>query len=133
MAAAERYGGVLLYAAPPERIPDLINDVEAFVLSAPTDPILTAILVHYQLIAIHPFRDGNGRVACLAMELLLHHLDACPTSDLNLRRMTDVNYATLGRALHDALRYGALTNYALVWLGLIEGACRRLTETHPTT
>ena len=34
-------------------------------------PVVRAALAHHQLVAIHPFIDGNGRTARLAMNLLL--------------------------------------------------------------
>ncbi len=35
------------------------------------NPIIVAAIVHHELVAIHPFTDGNGRVARLVMNLIL--------------------------------------------------------------
>ena len=35
------------------------------------DPLVWAFLMHYQLEAIHPFRDGNGRIGRLTLALMI--------------------------------------------------------------
>lgn len=57
---------------PPERVDGLLNDFEGF-LHAPDqlDPLVRAFLAHYQFEAIHPFRDGNGRVGRLLLALTI--------------------------------------------------------------
>jgi Fic family protein len=35
-------------------------------------PVVLAALVHFRLVSIHPFGDGNGRVTRLAMNFVLH-------------------------------------------------------------
>ena len=55
----------------PLKIPDLIHDFVQAVNSHTQHPVLQATKAHYQLVAIHPFVDGNGRTARLLMNLLL--------------------------------------------------------------
>jgi Fic family protein len=43
------------------------------------DPLVDAFLVHYQLEAIHPFMDGNGRVGRLFLAILIQ--EWCGLSD----------------------------------------------------
>ena len=57
---------------PPDLIPGLLADWEAFVHDeAPLPPLVRCALMHYQFEAIHPFRDGNGRIGRLLIPLLL--------------------------------------------------------------
>ena len=54
-------------------IPSLIGNWENYVNAADDalDPLIRAILAHYQFEAIHPFRDGNGRTGRILMVLQL--------------------------------------------------------------
>ncbi len=49
-------------------------------------PILLAAQAHHRLVAIHPFIDGNGRTARLAMNLLLMRSGYPPTVILRINR-----------------------------------------------
>jgi Fic family protein len=62
-------GSPLVLPAPVE-IPALMGDFVAWLAAAPASPE-TAFLAHAQLVAIHPFSDGNGRTARLLMNLVL--------------------------------------------------------------
>jgi len=58
---------------PPQHIPAAVDAFEKF-LNLPLDnvPVLVWLaMVHYQFEAIHPFRDGNGRIGRLLITLLL--------------------------------------------------------------
>jgi len=62
------------YTPPPaQTIPDLISNWEAYVNNKDQelDPLIRAIVAHYQFEAIHPFRDGNGRTGRILMVLQL--------------------------------------------------------------
>jgi len=54
-------------------IPRLIGNWEKYVNEGkgPSDPLIRAIIAHYQFEAIHPFRDGNGRTGRILMVLQL--------------------------------------------------------------
>jgi len=54
------------------RVPSLVDELIAWLNSAPdVHPVIRAGLFHYQFVTVHPFTDGNGRVARL---LALLHL-----------------------------------------------------------
>ena len=57
---------------PPDLLADLLAGWEAFVHDeAPLPVLVRCALMHYQFEAIHPFRDGNGRIGRLLIPLLL--------------------------------------------------------------
>lgn len=53
----------VVYEPPtPEKIPELMSSLEAFVHSdSELDPLVRMALIHHQFESIHPFYDGNGR------------------------------------------------------------------------
>ena len=58
---------------PPEYvdIPDLIDELVSYVIHTDDHPLIVAAVVHYQLVTIHPFEDGNGRTARLLSGYIL--------------------------------------------------------------
>ena len=50
---------------PPEysEVGSLLKELIAYVNDSSDHPILKASIIHYQLVTIHPFEDGNGRTA----------------------------------------------------------------------
>ena len=69
-----RYGDRFEYASP-EETPALMNDLVAWYNEAEQSgeytPIQLAALFHYRYIRIHPFEDGNGRIARLMVNYIL--------------------------------------------------------------
>jgi len=63
------------YVPPPANLlPELLDDWERFIADPPAAdmPVLIQLAVmHYQFEAIHPFRDGNGRIGRLLVTFLL--------------------------------------------------------------
>ena len=58
---------------PPEYIdiPELLDELVQYVNTTDDHPLIVAAIVHYQLVTIHPFEDGNGRTARLMSGYLL--------------------------------------------------------------
>ena len=58
---------------PPEssEIPDLLDELVEYVNTTDDHPLIVAAIVHYQLVTIHPFEDGNGRTARLISGYIL--------------------------------------------------------------
>ncbi len=58
---------------PPEYIdiPELLDELVEYVNTTDDHPLIIAAVVHYQLVTIHPFEDGNGRTARLMSGYIL--------------------------------------------------------------
>ncbi len=57
----------------PDKVPDLMKELVANIEKSRNSkhPVLTAAKAHLEFVFIHPFVDGNGRVARLIMNLIL--------------------------------------------------------------
>lgn len=65
---------VFFRPAPPGEVPYLIDEVFEWVNSQTakqTHPVLRSGIIHYVLVAIHPFTEGNGRTARALATLIL--------------------------------------------------------------
>ena len=57
---------------PPTELPAALDAFEKYLHSeCEFDPLVKAFLTHYQFEAVHPFRDGNGRVGRLLLSLAI--------------------------------------------------------------
>jgi Fic family protein len=67
-------GGRIDYRAPSgEQVPGLIAELVEWLADdgGKEDAVLTAALAHLNVVSIHPFRDGNGRVSRIVQSLVL--------------------------------------------------------------
>lgn len=55
----------------PEYVPDLMDDLVAFINTSPLPPLAIAAIAHAQLETIHPFVDGNGRTGRAIVHAIL--------------------------------------------------------------
>ena len=58
---------------PPKEMLNCLNDLENFMnpKASTFDPLVRAYFVHYQIEAIHPFADGNGRIGRVMLSLMI--------------------------------------------------------------
>ena len=67
-------GGRAAYVAPPyEDVPKLIGEVVAWLERGDLDAhvAVRAAMAHLHVVSVHPFRDGNGRIARIVQSLVL--------------------------------------------------------------
>ena len=67
-------GGVCIHIAPPpEMVPSLMRQLFDWMADRREDihPLILSSVFHYEFVFIHPFRDGNGRMARLWQTALL--------------------------------------------------------------
>lgn len=46
-----------------DEVPSLLEELFNYVNTSIDHPLIKAAIIHYQLVTIHPFEDGNGRNA----------------------------------------------------------------------
>jgi Fic family protein len=78
-----RPGNAVFVPPPPDRVPQLLGDLEKFIHTASPDllalpPLVRIALVHVQFETIHPFLDGNGRIGRLLIAALMEHWGLLP-------------------------------------------------------
>jgi Fic family protein len=75
VVVANRMTGDVIFRPPPnDEVPQLVRNLLAWINAeeAPElDPVIGAGIAHYELVRIHPFIDGNGRIARVLAALLL--------------------------------------------------------------
>ena len=82
----------IIYTPPPiKRMHRLLDDLEVFLQTdhAATSVLIQCAIAHYQLEAIHPFLDGNGRIGRLLLPLILYEKGVSPQSLLYMSSYLD--------------------------------------------
>jgi len=90
-----------VYEGPPaEQVPELIAGAIAELETSDAPVLVRAAMAHLNLVMVHPFRDGNGRMARALQTLVLarEQIMAPVFSSIEeyLGRNTDLYYAVLG-------------------------------------
>ncbi len=97
---------VVLFEAPtPDRVPGEMEVFLAWVeADRPVDPVLKAGLAHLHFLTVHPFEDGNGRIARALTGLLLARADRLTSSAFSLSRQLEVRRSEYYRVLERVQR-----------------------------
>jgi len=105
MSAIYNSAGIAVYLTPPpeEIIPTLTQMIKTYVSSQ--NPLLSAMIFHYQFEKLHPFVDGNGRVGRLLLSQALfthsYSLNGTITLDQQIEARRSGYYDTLARENKD--------------------------------
>jgi Fic family protein len=117
------------YEAPPaERVPDEVDRFLAwFAAPGDLDPLLIAGLAHLWFVTIHPFEDGNGRIARTIADMALARSEDTGqrfySMSAQIKRERDDYYTMLERTQKGALDVTAWQDWFLNCLGrAVEGA-----------
>jgi Fic family protein len=110
--------GERVYAGPdPELVPELIGSMLDQLERSEAPPLIRAAVAHLNLVMIHPFRDGNGRMArCLQTYVLAREKIVAPvfsSIEEYLGRNTPAYYDVLERVGGGSWHPG---NDAIVWI-----------------
>ena len=67
--------GFVHMAPPPQRVPELMGDLFAWLKESKDHLLIRSCVFHYEFEFIHPFSDGNGRTGRLWQSLILGRLN----------------------------------------------------------
>lgn len=106
------------YVPPP--VPDMhdcLDRLEKYI-HADSDlrPLIRVAMIHYQFEAVHPFRDGNGRVGRMLISLLLQEYDLLPHPLLYLSAYFESNRREYYDSLLAVSQHGAWSEWVRFFL-----------------
>jgi len=126
-------GNIIFATALSGDVPDLMHRFGGWLREGARDehPVVAAALGHLELVAIHPFYDGNGRTArALSRMLLVHHgfaLDGLVSVDAYLDLQRRDYFAAIRASLGTAYRRGYdATPFVTYLIGAIVGAAEHV-------
>lgn len=107
-----------------ERLPDEMTRFLAWCNADDgVDPLLRAAIAHLWFVTIHPFEDGNGRLARALADLMLARSDGCPDRFYSMSTRIEAErkeyYRLLERTQHGD---GDITAWLAWFLGCLERA-----------
>ncbi len=107
------------------KIPELMRNLIYWLQKTNSSPLSIALDVHFKLVSIHPFVDGNGRTARLLMNLILVQSGYPPAvirKEDRKQYIASLEKAQLGGSLsdYDQLMYEAIDHSLDIYLGALE-------------
>lgn len=90
--------------ATPQAMGDLTSDFRRASEDALADPLVLVPLAILDFLCVHPFRDGNGRIARLLSQLLLYHAEYHVGRYIGLERIIEQSRETYYEALERSSR-----------------------------
>ena len=86
-----------------DEVPTLLKDLFEYVSTSDDHPLIKAAVIHYELVTIHPFEDGNGRTARIISS---YYLSLC-----------DYGFKNIG-SLEEYMSYDINEYYDSIQMGL---------------
>jgi Fic family protein len=119
-------------AAP--RLPaEMASFLAWFAQAAPRDPLLTAGLAHLRFLTIHPFEDGNGRIARSIADLALARGDGASDRFVSMSAEIRARRESYYEILEATQRGGLDVTAWLAWfIACFDAACDRAANTLAT-
>lgn len=112
------------YQAPPsERVAqEMDRFIEWFNSESTIDPVLKAAIAHLWFVVVHPFDDGNGRIARTLTDMLMTRADAIPHRFYSLSAIICQNK----KEYYDILEYTTVRDVDITrWLSWFLDATRK--------
>ena len=117
-------GRVHFEAPPAERVPrEMARFIEWCNAEDGVDPVLRAAIAHFWFVTIHPFEDGNGRLARALADLFLARADGCPERFYSMSTRIEAERKDYYRILERTQRGGLdITPWMTWFVGCLDRA-----------
>ena len=111
-------------APPAERVPrEMARFIEWCNAEDGVDPVLRAAVAHFWFVTIHPFEDGNGRLARALADLFLARADGCPERFYSMSTRIEAERNDYYRVLEHTQRGGLdITPWMTWFVGCLDRA-----------
>ena len=111
-------------APPAERVPrEMARFIEWCNAEDGVDPVLRAAVAHFWFVTIHPFEDGNGRLARALADLVLARADGCPERFYSMSTRIEAERKDYYRILERTQRGGLdITPWMTWFVGCLDRA-----------
>lgn len=123
-----RYGSEKIhYEAPPsEQVPEMMDVLLNYIENAKVDGIIKAAIAHLWFVTIHPFSDGNGRMARTIMDMLLARSDNSQNRFYSMSAAIAENRKAYYEILERTQKGGLNISEWLIWfLDCLENAVKK--------
>lgn len=111
-------------APPAEKVPrEMARFIEWCNAEDGVDPFLRAAVAHFWFVTIHPFEDGNGRLARALADLFLARADGCPERFYSMSTRIEAERKDYYRVLERTQRGGLdITPWMTWFVGCLDRA-----------
>ncbi len=112
------------------RAAPLMDDLMAWLSEAEDHPVIASCVFHYHLLYIHPFEDGNGRLARLWQSLIVEKWRPCAGA-IDLEAAVNARKDAYLEALSISDRQKDAGLFALFMLGVLKDELERALKKRP--
>ena len=123
-------GDIQIFLAPPHTmVPSLMDNLFKWMKEAKdhVNPLILSSIFHYEFVFIHPFSDGNGRMARLWQTVLLSHWENAFTY-LPIESMIKENQEDYYVAIQNCNKAGNSTEFIEFMLKIIDSSIDKIID-----
>lgn len=120
-------GGALVSFIPvsPEGLGSGMENLLSYATDDSTPPLLRVALCHLEFEALHPFKDGNGRVGRILITLLLWHLEVISKPHFYISRYFEENKASYITLMRNASDHDSWEEWIQFFLSAVTSQARQ--------
>ena len=104
----------------PEQLESGMDQLLDFTGNAPLPPLLRVAISHVEFEALHPFKDGNGRIGRMLVTLLLWQLGCISTPHFYISRYFEEHKADYIRHMREISSSGAWEDWCVFFLNAVK-------------